>query len=236
MYKRQLLRLIDEVVRELQPGTARRASLDSVLDRELGLDSLSRVELLARIERRFALRLPTEVLAGAETPRELLRAMTQAARAHASPRTPDRATATEPAAPHATRHDADAHAAAADGATCPAPPPLQSPAPATDGAPPALPDSAATLVEVLEWHLARHPERTHVRFLVDDEEAETLGYGQLHESAMRFAGALAARGVRPGDCVALLTRPLNTLTAQHMQRPGARSRTGHARGAMRCGP
>ena len=56
-----LLRLIDEVVRELQPGTTRRASLDSTLDRELGLDSLSRVELLARLERRFALRLPTEV-------------------------------------------------------------------------------------------------------------------------------------------------------------------------------
>jgi len=62
-----LLRLIDEVVRELQPGTTRRASLDSTLDRELGLDSLSRVELLARIERRFTLRLPTEVLTGAET-------------------------------------------------------------------------------------------------------------------------------------------------------------------------
>jgi len=60
-----LLRLIDEVIRELQPGTTRRASLDSALDRELGLDSLSRVELLARIERRFALRLPTEVLAAA---------------------------------------------------------------------------------------------------------------------------------------------------------------------------
>ena len=73
-----LLRLVDEVVSELQPGTTRRASLDSTLDRELGLDSLSRVELLARIERRFALRLPTEVLTGADTPRDLLRAMAQA--------------------------------------------------------------------------------------------------------------------------------------------------------------
>lgn len=34
----------------------------------------------------------------------------------------------------------------------------------------------------------------------------------------------------------LLTRPLNIFTAQHTQRPGAGSRTGHARGARRCGP
>jgi hypothetical protein len=34
----------------------------------------------------------------------------------------------------------------------------------------------------------------------------------------------------------LSTRPINTLTAQHTQRPGVRSRTGHARGARRCGP
>ena len=79
-----LLRLVDEVVSELQPGTTRRASLDSTLDRELGLDSLSRVELLARIERRFALRLPTEVLTGADTPRDLLRAMAQALFSRAS--------------------------------------------------------------------------------------------------------------------------------------------------------
>ena len=74
-----LLRLINEVVHELQPGTTRRASLDSTLDRELGLDSLSRVELLARIERRFALRLPTEVLTGADTPRARRRPRRKAA-------------------------------------------------------------------------------------------------------------------------------------------------------------
>ena len=182
-----LLRLVDEVVRELQPGTTRHAGLDSALDRELGLDSLSRVELLARIERRFALRLPTEVLAAAETPRDLLRALAQAAQAPAPTfRAGDGA--------------ADAHRPAADGGTAG----TGAPDATTAGAAPQFPDSAATLVEVLEWHVARHPGRTQVRFLVDDEHAETLGYGQLHEAAMRFAGALVALGVRPGDCVALM--------------------------------
>lgn len=175
-----LLRLIDEVVRELQPGATRRASLDSPLDRELGLDSLSRVELLARIERRFVLRLPTEVLTDAETPRDLLHALTQAARVPTpSPRSADMEGGMPPPRPSA-------------------------PEPATAGATPPLPESAATLVEVLEWHVARHPERVHVRFLVDDAHAETLTCAQLHEAATRFAGALVALGVRPGDCVALM--------------------------------
>ena len=101
-----LLRLVDEVVSELQPGTTRRASLDSTLDRELGLDSLSRVELLARIEHRFALRLPTEVLAGAETPRDLLRAMSQAPRAPTPPARPRaaRPVHTQPTLIAARRH------------------------------------------------------------------------------------------------------------------------------------
>ena len=183
-----LLRLIDEVVHELQPGTTRRASLDSTLDRELGLDSLSRVELLARIERRFALRLPTEVLTGADTPRDLLRAMAQAAR---TPAPPSRTVGCAPGT----------HTGNTQGG---APPPPSLPEPRTADATPRLPESAATLVEVLEWHVVRHPERIHVRFLVDDDNVQTLSCGQLHEAATRFAGALVALGVRPGDCVALM--------------------------------
>ena len=153
-----LLRLIDEVVHELQPGTTRRASLDSTLDRELGLDSLSRVELLARIERRFALRLPTEVLSGADTPRDLLRAMAQAAR---TPAPPSRTVGGAPGT----------HTGNTQGG---APPPPSLPEPRTADATPRLPESAATLVEVLEWHVARQPERIHVSFLVDDDNVQTL--------------------------------------------------------------
>ncbi len=55
------------VLAELHPGAAwiRPVTLDSALEQDLGLDSLSRVELAARIERAFAATLPEHTLGGA---------------------------------------------------------------------------------------------------------------------------------------------------------------------------
>ncbi len=73
-----LLAAMREVVAELHPhlGARARITLDSSLDRDLGLDSLSRMELLSRIERRFGAAIPETVMATAETARELLPALT----------------------------------------------------------------------------------------------------------------------------------------------------------------
>ncbi|MGH9444322.1 MAG: AMP-binding protein [Terriglobia bacterium] len=62
-----------EVVRELliELGSVRAAeglSMNSLLDRDLGLGSLERVELLVRLEARFKTRLPEELAQEAETP------------------------------------------------------------------------------------------------------------------------------------------------------------------------
>ena len=72
-----LLAAIRDVVAELHPHFDARSdiSLDSSLDRDLGLDSLSRMELLARLERRFGATIPETVMANAETARELLPAL-----------------------------------------------------------------------------------------------------------------------------------------------------------------
>ena len=47
-------------------------SLDTLFDKDLGLDSLSRVELLARIERHFEVSFTQQVFAEVDTPRDLL--------------------------------------------------------------------------------------------------------------------------------------------------------------------
>lgn len=71
----RLLRLIDALLAELRPGAPGTARLDSRLDRDLGLDSLALVELLARIEAEFGVRLGDQVLGSAETAGDLLAAL-----------------------------------------------------------------------------------------------------------------------------------------------------------------
>ncbi len=78
--------LLDEIAKllaELQPRRAPRVGLDTDIDRGLGIDSLARVELVVRLEQRFAVRLPKETFAEADTPRDLLRAVLEAQHAPA---------------------------------------------------------------------------------------------------------------------------------------------------------
>lgn len=68
-----LLSVVRQLAAEMHPGRAPRPiGLDSSLERDAGLDSLGRAELLARVERAFGVRLPETVLATAETPGDLL--------------------------------------------------------------------------------------------------------------------------------------------------------------------
>ena len=55
-----LLAIVDGLVAESRPGFELRATLDSSLERDLGLDSLARVELVTRIEDGFRVALPQE--------------------------------------------------------------------------------------------------------------------------------------------------------------------------------
>jgi 1-acyl-sn-glycerol-3-phosphate acyltransferase len=164
----QLLSIIDGLVAEVRSGVCAKAALDSALDKDLGLDSLARVELLARIEQAFGLRLADDLLGSAETPRHLLAALIAGSPpAHGEPAEPERWVA---------------------------------PAVADE----AQPDSATTLVEVLQWHARRHPDRPHVLFQRSATETETLSYGQLLAAAREVAAGLRAIGVVPGQCVALM--------------------------------
>jgi 1-acyl-sn-glycerol-3-phosphate acyltransferase len=96
-----LLALIQQTAAELQrrPEGAVRVALDSSLDRDLGLDSLGRVELLLRVERAFGVTLPEHTLQVAQSARDLLAAVDAAQRhAPSAPRTQQRLVAVAPAA------------------------------------------------------------------------------------------------------------------------------------------
>ena len=72
----KLVELIAAMLRELRPAAPPQAvHLRDSIERDLGLDSLSRVELVLRVERAFGVRLPEHLAAAARTPHDLLEAI-----------------------------------------------------------------------------------------------------------------------------------------------------------------
>lgn len=131
-----LLAVVRRFLADLSPSRPPAVSLDSRLDRDLGLDSLSRAQLALEAERAFGVSLPESALAEAQTPRDLLVALARAgtaapaapatrplpaaASAEAPSRVPEHArTLAEVLEWHAEVHPerAHVHLAAPDGAT-----------------------------------------------------------------------------------------------------------------------
>ena len=164
-----LLQTVEEVVYELYPHkqTQQRITLDSSLDRDLGLDSLARMELLMRLEHSLGVRLPERTLANAETPRDLLRASLAGGPEHQTELT------------------------------------RVSPTPPTEEYE-STPERARTLTEVLRWHVSRHPQRPHVLLYDEQENTEALSYEALLRGAERVAHGLVAKGLLPGESVAIM--------------------------------
>jgi fatty-acyl-CoA synthase len=79
-FEQEILETARGLLRELGAQDAvEKLSLDAAIDRDLGLGSLERVELLLRVEKRVGKRLPDEAAQGAETLREWLEALEGAA-------------------------------------------------------------------------------------------------------------------------------------------------------------
>jgi 1-acyl-sn-glycerol-3-phosphate acyltransferase len=95
-----LLTLVRELALELHPDrTASTLTLESSLEADAGIDSLARVELVLRMERRFDASLDEQRVLAAETPRDLLQALSGAAAAHRAAPDPERRALTDPAGP-----------------------------------------------------------------------------------------------------------------------------------------
>jgi 1-acyl-sn-glycerol-3-phosphate acyltransferase len=79
--RRDLIGVVRDLVRELHPQRARFIDIasSSRIERDLGIDSLGRTELVLRIERAFHVRLPPTTIGEAETVEDLVHALEQAA-------------------------------------------------------------------------------------------------------------------------------------------------------------
>ena len=76
----RLAEIIGDFARELHPERVRalRVRPDSSLERDLGIDSLARVELILRLEREFGVRPAQDAVMEAETPTDPLYALATA--------------------------------------------------------------------------------------------------------------------------------------------------------------
>lgn len=167
---------IETFARRLNPNLSYRGRvrMDTTLDRDLGLDSLSRMELLTRIEREFGASLSERDMAEAETPRDILRALRSGAA---------RETRAEAAASQAPAVDLE-----------------EGGSEILDDAP----GGAANLVDALLWHIHAHPQRIHVHLLEDDAAARRLSYAELLSESQAYAAGLRAHGHEPGEAVAIM--------------------------------
>ncbi len=151
----ELFEVLRQLSQELHSGQKLVGSvgLDSSLDRDLGFDSLGRMELLRRIEIRFDISLTEQAFSAAETARDLLRAVLHA--------------------------DTSRKLGA----------PEQLPT-LVAGESEAVPSQAKTLPEVLDWQLQHQPDRPHIHFYAEQQQAEILSYRQLHQGAVKVAAGL----------------------------------------------
>jgi 1-acyl-sn-glycerol-3-phosphate acyltransferase len=85
----RVCRLAEELARDLNPGRRpTRVELDSQLDRDLGIDSIGRAELIVRVEAEFGVTLSSRVLSEVDTPHDLLKAVSVARGTPIGPKKP----------------------------------------------------------------------------------------------------------------------------------------------------
>jgi 1-acyl-sn-glycerol-3-phosphate acyltransferase len=208
---RGVLGQVRALAAELEPERRglERLSLDSSLERELGLDSLGRAELIARLEQAFAVRLGEQVLAEAETPRGLAEAVQAALAAGGAGPAGRGAGGEDRAAGGAGEEGEEGEEAGAAGLRDRR---LGEEEEAgaggweagAEGPRGAVPAGAASLQEVLAWHARRWPARTHITFHREDGTAEALRYGELLRRGRAVARGLRELGVEPGRAVGLM--------------------------------
>ena len=178
--RQRVLEVLRELLVELgSAGAIPRLDEHSQLDADLGMGSLERVELLARIETAFGVRLADRVVAEANTPDDLALAILSAGELEAPD---DSGSSAVRASVTANKLHREAVAAGAY--------------------------ETQTLIELLRYRATHDAERTHLLITEDAEDGGerevTLTFGELYAAGQRCAAELARQGVATGARVALM--------------------------------
>ncbi|MGC1906229.1 MAG: 1-acylglycerol-3-phosphate O-acyltransferase [Candidatus Acidiferrum sp.] len=178
--RERVLQIVRSLLEELgSQGALPMLTATSLLDRDLGLGSLERVELLARLETEFGVRMPDAIAAQANTPDELSNAILTAPGADL----------VEDEAPSVLRTSTDSRRLRSDETHTGI-------------------FSAETLLDVLRYRAKHDADRAHLVISEEtangQERNVTLTFGELYAAAQRCAAELARRGVTAGGRVSLM--------------------------------
>src|SRR5271168_725830 len=154
------------------------------LERELGLGSLERVELMLRLGDACSVRLPDRVVAEADTVRDLIEAVLREESGSAA-------------------GSGSLSSNAVTGAsTAVVTAPVYSPAASVDLEQQVR--NAETLTEILRLRGRAEPARAHIHLYEENDELRTISFGELYERASSVAAELARRGLEPGQTVSIM--------------------------------
>jgi fatty-acyl-CoA synthase len=154
------------------------------LERELGLGSLERVELMLRLGDACGVRLPDRVVAEADTVQDLVEAIlreesgtgTGSASLSSNAVTgAGTAVVTAPAYSRAIRVDLEQQVR-----------------------------NAETLTEILRLRGRSEPAREHIHLYEENDQLRTITFGELFEKSSTVAAELVRRGLEPGQTVAIM--------------------------------
>jgi fatty-acyl-CoA synthase len=183
----RVLKILRQLLVELGSQHAlRHLSVNSQLDRELGLGSLERLELLERLEKEFTTVLPDEAYGDARTPADLAAILLNAVLGIGR-KISLSIDSNQPAAypmPSGQIESLSANQKGVDRQFDPA--------------------QVQTLGEVLKGYAEVDPHRVHVQLYLEDDSVRPLTYGQLFSRSLAVAGKLVDRGLKPGQTVAIM--------------------------------
>ncbi|HXM99150.1 MAG TPA: AMP-binding protein [Candidatus Dormibacteraeota bacterium] len=175
----RVLQIVRELLEELgSHGAIPGLNGNSHLDKDLGLGSLERVELLARLESALGVRLSDQVAAEVNTPDDLSKAIFSA--------------------PGISEYTVEEESSLRDSVSAQK---LQDRAQRTGTL------RSETLLDVLRYRAVHDADRAHLLITEEREGADhesTLTFGELYSAGQRCAEELARRGVPAGGRVALM--------------------------------
>src|ERR1700726_3425590 len=178
MVRERVLEEIRGLLQELgSAGAMPMLNGSSHLERDLGLGSLERVELMARLENAFGVRIADQAATQANTPDDLAAAVMEAPESVAE-------TGGVSAVSACVKVQQQRRKAEEAGVV-----------------------SAETLVDVLHYRAAHDAARPHLVITEDadgQDKTITMTFGELHGAAQRCSAELMRRGVSAGSRVALM--------------------------------